>query len=203
MLTKEPEYLQPYLSAAQKHGAGFGSLLWASPNTQRARFAALARAVDFNGLTMLDAGCGRADLFDYLLSRDVHPAKYIGLEAVDCLADAAYDHLPAPHEIHQADFVRKAAALNRGADVIVFCGSLNTFDTQLFYRCIVNAFEVASQGVVLNFLASTALAAGAHLNWHSVQSVLAFAGKLSPRVSLWEDYLPGDATVLLRKGAAL
>jgi len=125
------------------------------------------------------------------------------LEAVDCLADAAYDRLQPPHEIHQADFVRKPAALDRGADVIVFCGSLNTFDTQMFYRCIVNAFEAALQGVVLNFLASPSLASGEHLNWHSVQSVLAFAGKLSDRVSLWDGYLPGDATVLLRKGASL
>ena len=36
-LAPEP-YLLPYLRAADKHGAEFPSLLWASPQTQAARF---------------------------------------------------------------------------------------------------------------------------------------------------------------------
>src|SRR5277367_6342008 len=82
-------HLVPYLEAAAQHGGGFRSLLWASPKTQRARFAAIARAVNLDGRIILDAGCGRADLLGYLLKQGVNPTEYIGLEAVDELAGAA------------------------------------------------------------------------------------------------------------------
>src|SRR5207237_7660557 len=85
----EPTYLTPYLDATQRHGAGFASLLWASPSSQAARFDAISRLYDFNKKTMLDAGCGRADLLDYLIDRWNRPQHYIGVEVMDCLADAA------------------------------------------------------------------------------------------------------------------
>ena len=55
-------YLQPYLKAAERHGAGFGSLLWASPETQASRFDAVERLGRLHGKSILDVGCGRADL---------------------------------------------------------------------------------------------------------------------------------------------
>ncbi|HXE56229.1 MAG TPA: class I SAM-dependent methyltransferase, partial [Tepidisphaeraceae bacterium] len=85
----QTSYLQPYLEAAREHGAGFGALLWASVRSQRARFAAICRAQDLTDKSVLDAGCGRADLMAYLSERGRTPADYIGLEAVPALADAA------------------------------------------------------------------------------------------------------------------
>jgi hypothetical protein len=32
---------------------------------------------------VLDAGCGRGDFLDYLLDQDIHPIRYIGIEAVE------------------------------------------------------------------------------------------------------------------------
>ena len=64
-------YLTPYRDAAEEFGAGFGALLWASPKTQRARFEAIRRACSLEGRDILDVGCGRADLLDYLLANGV------------------------------------------------------------------------------------------------------------------------------------
>src|ERR671939_347504 len=89
VLSNAPEYLEPYLKAVRRHGSAFGSLLWASPVTQAARFSAICRMQNLDGQSILDVGCGRAVLFDYLLSRDIHPASYTGIEAVDELAEAA------------------------------------------------------------------------------------------------------------------
>ena len=55
----DPPYLAPYLRAAERHGAGFDTLLWASPRTQEVRFDALRRAAPVGGRTVLDVGCGR------------------------------------------------------------------------------------------------------------------------------------------------
>ena len=40
--TDDPPYLAPYLRAAERHGAAFDALLWASPRTQEVRFDAEA-----------------------------------------------------------------------------------------------------------------------------------------------------------------
>src|SRR5436190_16538223 len=82
-------YLTPYREAASRHGDRFGSLLWASPKAQEARFDAICRLADMRGRRVVDAGCGRADLLDFLFERGIEPAEYVGIEAVDELVAAA------------------------------------------------------------------------------------------------------------------
>src|SRR3954468_23327877 len=132
MLSKNaipPEpYLLPYLRAADKHGADFPSLLWASPQTQAARFDAIQRLGCPHGKSVLDVGCGRADLLDFLLDRGVRPADYVGIEAVEDLARAAETKHRRMNDVSiiRADFAREPLRLFVAADVVIFSGSLNT-----------------------------------------------------------------------------
>ena len=75
-------YLLPYLRAADKYGAEFPSLLWASPDTQAARFDAIQRLGKLDRKSVLDVGCGRADLLAFLLDRGVRPDDYVGIEEI-------------------------------------------------------------------------------------------------------------------------
>src|ERR1700722_6985782 len=84
-----PGYLEPYQRAAERYGGGFKSLLWASPKSQAARFDAAARLCPMQGRSVLDAGCGRADFLWHLLGDQVVPARYIGIEAIEAMADFA------------------------------------------------------------------------------------------------------------------
>src|SRR5215204_4329605 len=102
--TEVPSYLQPYTTAARRYGGGFSTLLWASPRTQRARFHALTRLEDFEGRFVLDVGCGRADLLDYLHQNNTSPHRYTGIEAVTQLADAARAKNHPHSRIIEADF---------------------------------------------------------------------------------------------------
>jgi hypothetical protein len=192
-------YLEPYLRAARQFGAGFSALLWASPKTQRARFDAIRRAYDPHGKSVLDAGCGRADYMEFLLSRDVLPADYIGLEAVETLAAAAEAKAFPSTRIIRGDFVRDPAKLFVGADVIVFSGSLNTMDAGTFYDTLRRAHEATAHAVVFNFLSSSALAGRAYLTWHHRERVEAFAQRTAPEVIVLEDYLQGDCTIAMLK----
>ena len=198
-----PNYLQPYLSAARRYGGGFGSLLWASPRTQALRFDALIRAVggaDLRDRRVLDVGCGRADLLDHLRRRDVFPREYVGIEAVEDLAGAAERKGYLNATIVRGDFVRQPTLMREAAaDLVLISGSLNTMDDGPFYRSIATAFDAAGHALAFNFLCSTELSAAAHLAWRRTVDVRAFAATLSKDVTLWEDYLKGDATVVLRK----
>ena len=200
--TAGESYLEPYLQAAQRYGGGFSSLLWASPKTQRARFDAIRRAYDPQGKSVLDAGCGRADYLGYLLERNIHPADYIGLEAVETLAAAAETRGYPDCKILRGDFVRDPARLFVGADVIVFSGSLNTMDPPTFFATIRRAYDAAAEAVVFNFLSSPALAGKEYLVWHPPERVQSFAADLGGTVQRLDDYLPGDCTMALRKDAA-
>src|SRR5207244_3330176 len=90
IMSRSPQsYLEPYRKAASLHGEQFGSLLWASPRTQAARFDAICRLAQMRGKKVLDVGCGRGDLMDFMISREMAPAEYVGIEAVDELVGAA------------------------------------------------------------------------------------------------------------------
>lgn len=200
-----PPYLAPYLQAARTYGGGFGSLLWASPNTQAARFEAIRRIYDPAGRSVLDVGCGRADYLGFLLDSGARPADYIGIEAVGPLADAAEERAePARREgvavrIIRADFVREPVRMFVGSDVVVFSGSLNTAGDDVFYPTLRRAYEAAAEALVFNFLDSTALAGKDFLVWRRPADVLRFARSLSPDVRVRDDYLPGDCTVAVVK----
>jgi hypothetical protein len=99
----------------------------------------------------------------------------------------------------EADFVREPAALDVGADGVVFSGSLNLLPSRLFYRALRQAFAVAGEAVAFNFLSTPDLAGAAHLRWHRPRTVVAFARRLGARVRVDEAYEPGDCTVVMEK----
>jgi hypothetical protein len=184
------------------HGAGFGALLWASPDTQAARFDAIRRIVNLSGKSVLDVGCGRADLLEYLHGHGVHPSDYVGLEAIDALANAsAAKHLPRA-TIVLADFVADPGRLLVGADVVILSGSLNTAGDSVFYPTLNRAFKAAGVALVFNFLCSERLAGKNYLHWRAPNDVLRFARGLSKDVRILDDYLPGDMTVRISRSDA-
>ena len=197
-------YLKPYLRAAEQHGAAFSSLLWASPETQVARFDAIERLGKLAGKSVLDVGCGRADLVDYCAKRGIAMNDYIGIEAVPALADAAEPKLlpnGLPITLVRADFVKEPQRMFVAADVVVFSGSLNTVEDEDFYAILRRAYDAAAERVVFNYLCSPALAAASYLRWREPGDVLAFARKVSPLVETANDYLAGDCTVMIAHAA--
>ena len=191
------DYLDPYRRAIARHGEGFRSLLWSSPHTQAARFDVLARAIPLAGLTLLDVGCGRADLWDHLQIRHNLPARYLGIEAMPELVVAARR---TGQTIIEADFLAQPEAMRVDADVIYFSGSLNTIDDRGFCDAIENAHAATRRTLVFNFLCSSALAGGTHLYQRAADDVIELLRELTgTEPTLFTDYLDGDATLVVHK----
>jgi hypothetical protein len=148
---------------------------------------------------LLDVGCGRADLLNFLHARDLDPKEYIGIEAVPQLAAAAERENPGVGRIIRADFVTDPSCLDVDADVILFSGSLNTLDTPAFYESLRAAFGAARETLAFNFLCSPLLAGQSYLHWHEPGEVAAFANKLTEHAHAISDYLQGDCTMILHK----
>jgi hypothetical protein len=196
---QSPAYLEPYVRASRRFGAGFGSLLWASPKTQAARFRALLRACEIDGRSIVDAGCGRADFLDFLFKSGIGCEKYIGVEAMEPMAAAAEKKGHRSASIIRGDFVRNPELLDQAADVILFCGSLNTLSVFDFHLALTTAWKMTGEFLVFNFLSSESLAKAEHLTWHRQEDVARFARTLTERVVVVDDYLKGDCTIGLRK----
>jgi len=192
-----PGYLQPYLDAAARHGGNFPTLLWASRKTQAARFMAIVNTCPLSGKKILDVGCGRADLLQYLHDAGSHPSQYIGIEAVEDLAAVARQRPDA--RIIVGDFVADAQLMDVAAEVIIFSGSLNTVEPSVFYQALSAALVLARQAVVFNFLCSPALAAAEYLYWHKPADVLQFARAHCRSIGWLNDYLDGDMTIFMGK----
>ncbi|HTW95665.1 MAG TPA: class I SAM-dependent methyltransferase [Tepidisphaeraceae bacterium] len=186
-----PTYLQPYIDASRRYGAGFKALLWTSPQTQAARFDALWRLMDFRGRSVLDAGCGHADLLEFLVDRGWR-GQYAGVEALPELAAIAERR---SRRIVQGDFVEQPQLLDQKMDVIVFCGSLNTLDRFKFHLALRTAAGAARHAVAFNFLSSPDLANAEHLTWHEISEVADFASQIGRDVRWLADYMPGDCTM--------
>lgn len=195
----KPTYLQPYLSATRWHGSAFRSLLWESRKAQATRFDALARLCQFDGHSILDVGCGRADLLDFLIARGIQPKHYTGLEAIEPLAKSARRKGRPNSLIVNADFVADPDRMFSAADIVIFSGSLTTLESRAFYATLKTAHRAARKELAFNYLASPLLAGAKFLHWHRPAIVRQFAERLGGQIATLQDYLEGDCTLRIRK----
>jgi len=205
MDTHAEDYLRPYREAIKRHGAGFESTLWSSPEGQRRRFDVMIDLAGLEGCVILDVGCGRGDFAQRLIERGVKFERFIGIDALpEVIAAAQAQNLPRS-EFRLGDALTDPSMLRTTeADFICFSGSLNTMDEPCARRLVQLAFEAAARGVVFNFLSDRP-----HERWADQPlaparrfDTLAWVNwslDLTSRVTFTQDYLDGhDATIMLR-----
>ncbi len=204
-------YLTPYRTVVDRVGPRFEALLWNSPATQRARFEAIASMIDLSRRTILDAGCGRADLALWMRQRRIAYRRYIGLDALPEMVEHGKS-LGLPHaDFFADDFISNPVAFRRAGEpeVIVFSGSLNTIPRSLAMQALERAWETCTMALAFNFLACEADQA-------ETEAVAGTAQKLAPpnmlrwalertySVSFKQGYLETrDATVVMWKTGVL
>lgn len=66
---------------------------WGSEESQYKRFSIMSQIGDLNNKVILDYGCGKADLYKYLVEQKVSLKKYIGIDAVPEFVDLAQKKL--------------------------------------------------------------------------------------------------------------
>jgi SAM-dependent methyltransferase len=185
-----PAYLLPYERASRRPGVR--SMLFPDQRAQEIRFDAIVRNCSLARRSVLDVGCGRADLLTYLRARGAWPREYTGVEAQPALAAEARQRRYAHCLIREGDFVTRPELLQVGAQVVVFSGSLNLLEGADFYRALRAGWAAAGEALVFNFplLAS---AGGrrpgcAGIRWKPSR---AFARSLCGSVTVDSAYEPG------------
>ena len=173
---------------------------WSSKETQEARFRALVRAVDFNGGTVLDYGCGTGDLYGYL-ARQGYEFSYIGVDqntAMLAVAKAAYGDHFTPIQLDEVPALRTDYTFASG--VFQFVDP----DDRYYYRSLAaKLFACSDMALSVNFLSAYRAESEKQSDelYLVPDEVTALAISLSGRWTLDHSYHPGrgDMTVGILK----
>jgi SAM-dependent methyltransferase len=191
-------YVERYERRLREHGHAPETLGW-RPGRERARFATMAAVVaETRARSVLDVGCGFADLYDHLQGAG-WDGDYHGIDLVPgLLAEARRRHPSLPlEEADIGDYEPR-----RTFDVVLASGVFN-FELQAednrehIERSVARMFALCERAVCVDFLTT-------HVDfrhpgaWHTdPEWALALARRLSPRVAVRDDYLPFEYAIVV------
>jgi len=172
------------------------ALGWNDVAGQLARFKVLSGIGDLNNYSVLDAGCGYGDLYDYLIK--IYPQlRYYGVEQIPAILNVAlerYSHHTGAY-FFEGDF---SAADLPMVDYVIASGSLNYrhSDNLFILKTIEKLFNTCRIGFGFNLLRAIDPPDG-FLEAYNPVYITEFCRRLTGRVTLIEDYYNADYTVYL------
>ncbi|MGI4867417.1 MAG: class I SAM-dependent methyltransferase [Janthinobacterium lividum] len=181
----------------RQYGPGGPQALgWNHADGQQARFQALTQIGDLTQCSVLDAGCGYADLYPYLRQRYAG-VRYHGIEQMpELLGVAQARYLGAAGiTLSSGDFLRDALP---ATDYVLASGALNYRhrDSRFIYQAIDTLYRSCRVGLGFNLL-SWEPAGGGPLAAYDPAIILAYCQQLAPRAELLQGYWEGDFTVFM------
>ena len=180
----------------REYGAGSPGALGWHPEGQQVRFKMLAQIGDLANHSVLDVGCGYADLYPFLKQRFAG-VQYRGIEQMPELLDVAlarYCHC-SDISLSSGDFLRSPLPLS---DYVLASGSLNYRhrNPDFIYQALEKLFASCRLGLGFNLLSGEPAGSGP-LAAYAPAAIVAFCQKLSPNVVLLDGYWEGDFTVFV------
>ena len=165
--------------------------------SQQTRFKVLAQATDYTGKTVLDVGCGFADLADYLKSR-FERVIYTGVDISREMIRVATERHPGM-SIHRLNILEDDPGR---FDIVIANGIfylLGSDATAIMEKLIARMYEIAKEAVVFTSLSARAPVRESGEFHADAAETFTFCQTLCDRVVLRHDYLPHDFTVYMYK----
>jgi len=179
-----------YKNALKKYGATAKGLNWHDDYSQIIRFEVILDMLgDINSSSLIDAGCGFGDFYEFVKEFDI---EYIGYDIVEENVNIARER--TKQKIILKDILKDELEVS---DYYIASGSMNIlsrFETFLFIeRC----FEHSKKGFVFNLPYGKDKSRS--FNYFLPQEIKHFAKKFECEVTTKSGYLPHDFTVYLKK----
>jgi SAM-dependent methyltransferase len=180
----------------REHGAGSPGALGWHPVGQQTRFKILAQIGELAHCSVLDVGCGYADLYPFLRQRFAG-VQYQGIEHMPELLDVAqarYAHATGI-TLRLGDFLQISLPLS---DYVLASGALSYRhrDPRFVYQAIAQLFGNCRLGLGFNLL-SWEPPGGGPLAAYDPADIVAFCNTLASKVVLLDGYWQGDFTVFM------
>jgi SAM-dependent methyltransferase len=199
MKTEDKEnLLNLYQGRYAEIGHDVRTLGWHAREDQWLRFKILCDMADMSGASICDVGCGYGDLATYLSTR-FQDVSYTGVDISPLFLNRAKELHPE-HEFHNVDIVDQDFSLR--ADYFLLSGAMNfrvDDNMGLTTGMMRKMFELADQGIGINFLSTYVNYEKPHNFHHSPEEMFAFARTLTKWVTVRHDYPLWEFTLYLYK----
>ena len=193
---------QLYNNRFDAYGRDIKTVGWGSEEDQRLRFEVLFRGLDPKGKTILDLGCGLADLVPFLTAITGGDFTYIGVDiAAKLINEAKTVHEAKGREFYVGDIFSVAVP---EVDISIVSGALS-FKTEgieaYAYETMEKMFSLSREAACLNFMSKYADFELEKNQHYQPETVFAAAKKITQRVNLFHDYPLYEFTVQLFRNA--
>ena len=189
-------YIERYKARFEQYGYDPRTLGWFK-GRQKLRFYILTSISNTDNCSILDLGCGFADLYDYLVESGWH-GKYTGYDIVPKLIEVAKERHPEL-DLQVRDILTDPFTEN--FDYVfasgVFNARISENNESYLGDMLAKMVEVANIGVAVDFM-STYVDFQQEIAYHAEPAVIFnMCKKLSKRVTLRHDYMPYEFAVYI------
>ena len=198
-LADRADYVERYERRLREHGHSPETLGWGKLGREHVRFQVMTDVVqEVGAASVLDVGCGFADLFDHLVAQGWN-GEYSGIDIVPGLLAEARERHPSL-DLQEADVASYESAGT--FDVVVASGVFNarlrSGDNRAHItRSVERMYELASRAVCIDFL-STYVDFQQPDGWHTDPAWALELGRgLSKRLRLRHDYMPFEFALIV------
>lgn len=195
------DYVNRYTNRLNTFGYSPETLGWGKNGRQDIRFSVLSQSIITTpNCSVLDIGCGFADLYTYLLNKGWN-GRYVGTDLVPSLLKIAKEKNP-DLELYNYD-IEEAKTLGK-FDFVVASGIFNaklknTDNKKHIINSLTSMLEIAQNIVCVDFM-STYVDFQKEGSWHTDPAwLISQINELTKRFSLRYDYMPFEFAVFLYK----
>lgn len=189
------EQIAYYDALVRQHDNPAVSVGWSTTYAQTLRFEVLSMVGDLNQASVLDCGCGRGDLLQYLSNEGIS-CDYLGVDASAHMIQEARKCYP-DHTFKHVDFMDDDFRVS--VDYVLASGAMSyrVEDPKAYLEeTIFKLFSMAKRGLAFNLLSQVKDGSSRFMAFDPVQ-VFDLCRQWTPYVSVQHHYLPNDFTVYL------
>jgi len=175
----------------EKHGVSPRGVHWISQQTQYKRFYILTLFFkdEIKNSSIIDAGCGFAEYYNYLVDKRLRPKSYKGYDIEDIMIQKAKRRFPAL-DLEQKDILKDELEV---ADYYICSGAMNILTKEEMFEFINRCFTASKKGFAFNFLKKDSF------NKVSASEILSHCKHLSKQIYIKDNYLENDISIYLKK----
>jgi SAM-dependent methyltransferase len=186
-----------YNEVVERHGVSAQGVHWNSQETQYRRFEILLEMIDIaEEESIVDVGCGFADLYLFIQEKSIDLHSYVGLEIMESMVKEAQKRVGC--EIKVCDVLCDPLP---EADYYICSGAMNILTRDETYIFIKRCLNASTKGFVFNMLEGED--ESMVYNYFRARDIELFAEELGATFSMKKGYLPRDFTVYLERNNQL
>ena len=180
-----------YKKAINTYGITARGVHWNSEFSQYKRFEILTKFIknEIKNSSIIDAGCGFGEYYNYLFDNNLSPKSYIGFDCEEKMVKIASKRF-----INSKFFIKNILSDKLPfADYYICSGALSILTKEEIYKFINNCFQASEKAFIFNFLKDDPLTN------IKVSDVLSYCKTLTKDIKIEENYLKNDISIYLKK----